>query len=85
MYNILKSYVSYGIYFCPAVTVWNGGMLEWWNSGIMESWNNASGGMRLNYNLDGTDKNLKSGPHPLFIPNIPPFQYSIIPFASEAY
>jgi len=47
-----------------------------WNNGILEYW------VRRNdicFYLEYTDQKLKSGHHPLFIPNIPIFQHSIIP------
>jgi hypothetical protein len=47
---------------------WNNGMLEYW------AWRNE-----IYFNIDDTDKKLKLRHHPLFIPNIPFFQHSIIP------
>jgi hypothetical protein len=38
--------------------------------------------MRSIFYADGNDQKLKSGPHPLFIPNIPFFHDSIIPLAT---
>jgi hypothetical protein len=35
--------------------------------------------------MDDTDQKLKSGHHPLFIPNIPFFQHSIIPLDSYQF
>jgi hypothetical protein len=41
---------------------WNNGILEYW------VWRNV-----IYFNIDDTDQKLKSGHHPLFIPNIPIF------------
>ena len=51
-------------------------MMEGWNNGILEYWvwRNA-----IYFYVDNTDQKLKSDHHPLFIPNIPIFQHSIIP------
>ena len=50
-----------------------------WNAGIMEKWNTGFGEMRSIFNIDDTDQKLESENHPPIIPNIPFFQYSIIP------
>jgi hypothetical protein len=47
---------------------WNNGMLEYW------VWRNE-----IYFYIVDIDQKLKTGHHPLFIPNIPFFQYSIIP------
>jgi len=49
-------------------------MMEYWNVGIL-----GLPELDLFY-LDGTDQKIKSDHHPLLIPNIPFFQYSIIPW-----
>jgi len=51
-----------------AMGCWNNGILEYW------VWRNE-----IYFYVDNTDQNLKSGHHPLSIPNIPIFQHSIIP------
>jgi hypothetical protein len=48
---------------------WNVGMLVW--------------RYEIYFNLDDTDQKLKSGHHPLFIPNIPFFHHSIIPNVTD--
>jgi hypothetical protein len=50
--------------------------MGYWNDGILEYWVWRNG---IYFYLDGPQQNLKSGQHPLFIPNIPFFQHSIIP------
>jgi hypothetical protein len=47
---------------------WGIGMLEYW------IWR-----IEIYFYMDDTDQKLKSGHHPLFIPIIPFFHYSIIP------
>jgi hypothetical protein len=44
-----------------------------------EYWNTGFGGIRSFY-MDGKDQKTKSDHRPLLIPNIPFFQYSIIPW-----
>jgi hypothetical protein len=50
--------------------------MGYWNVGILKNrvWRNE-----IYFNIDGTDKKLKSRHHPLFIPNIPIFHHSIVP------
>jgi hypothetical protein len=50
---------------------WNNGMLEYW------VWRNE-----IYFYLDDYDQKLKSGHHPLFIPNIPYIHHSIIPLVN---
>jgi hypothetical protein len=45
---------------------WNNGMLEYW------VWRNE-----IYFYIDGPDRKVKSGHHPLFIPNIPFFHHSM--------
>jgi hypothetical protein len=47
--------------------------------GIMEHWNDGSGGMRF-FKIHGEKPRLKLRYSPFFIPNIPFFHHSIIPF-----
>jgi hypothetical protein len=42
--------------------------------------NTGFAGMRFSFILDDGDQQIKSGHLPFFIPNIPFFQHSIIPF-----
>jgi hypothetical protein len=51
-----------------------------WGIGRMECWNTGFGGMRSIFHIDGTEQKLISDHHPLFIPNIPIFHHSIIPW-----
>jgi len=51
---------------------WNNGILEYW------VWRNES-----YFYMDDTDQKLKSGHHPLLIPNIPIFHHSIIPLVIQ--
>jgi len=51
-----------------AMGYWNNGKLEYW------VWLNE-----IYFYLDGPHRKLKSGHHPLFIPNIPLFHHSIFP------
>jgi hypothetical protein len=53
-----------------------------WSIGILELWNTGFSGMGSIFYIDGTDKKLKSGHHPLFIPNIPFLHHSIIPLTT---
>jgi hypothetical protein len=50
------------------------GVMEYWNVGIL-------GLSELDlFHMDGTDQKIKSDHHPLLIPNIPFFHFSIIPW-----
>jgi len=51
---------------------WNIGMLEYW------VWRNE-----IYFHIDGACQKIKSGNHPLFMPNIPFFHHSIIPIAAQ--
>jgi len=57
---------------------WNVGRLECWNAGTLKT-------RFLRNEIESyavfADQKLKSVYHPLFIPNIPFFQHSIIPLA----
>jgi len=51
--------------------------MEYWNVGILKSrvwWD------EIYFSIDGTDQKIKSDHHLLFIPNIPFFHHSIIPW-----
>jgi hypothetical protein len=50
--------------------------MEYWNDGMLECWIQRN---EIYSYLDGHHQKLKSGHHPLFKPNIPFFQHSIIP------
>jgi len=50
--------------------------MVYWKNGVLECWVWRN---EIYFYIDGSHQKLKSGHHPLFIPNIPFFHHSIIP------